>query len=189
VVPVLTGTAKVGQTVTATTGTWTGTTGSLTTKFYRCAATCTVVATSTSDRTYTLVAGDAGLKIKASVTGTGPGGTTEVYAKAILGAVTSSSTAAVLSASRPVSLKSSTGKTLATTSAIVPKAGGQATATVTAAKGLKGHYRVWACPVAAEGSDWQPCTKPVTLGKKAAKLKLAVDAGEHVSVVVAKTGK
>ena len=87
------------------------------------------------------------------------------------------------------SLKSTTGKVLAKTSASVPAAGGQATVTVTPAKGLKGHYRAWACPTAAAGSDWQPCTKPVTLGKKAAKLKLAVDAGEHVSVVVAKTGK
>jgi hypothetical protein len=152
------------------------------------AVTCTVVASGT-DHTYTLVAGDAGLKIKASVTGTGPGGTLEVYATAILGAVKSASTASMLSAARPVSLKTSTGKVLAKTSAVVPAAGGQATVTVTAATGLKGHYRAWACPTAAAGSDWQPCTKPVTLGKKASRLKLAVDAGERVSVVVAKTGK
>ena len=85
--------------------------------------------------------------------------------------------------------KSSTGKVLATTSASVPKAGGQATVTVKPADGLKRGYRAWACPTAASGADWQPCTKPVKLGGKAARLKVAVDAGEKVRVIVARRGR
>ena len=142
-----------------------------------------------TDRTYTLVTADAGQKIKASVTGVGAGGTTTVYAAAILGPVKSATTGTVLAAAAPVSLKSSTGKVMAKTSAIVPKAGGQATVTVTAAAGFKKGYRAWACPTDPASQDWQPCTKPVKLGAKAAKLKVAVDAGEKVRVVVAKTGK
>ena len=64
----------------------------------------------------------------------------------------------------------------------------EATVTVKPAAGLSGHYRAWACPTAPAGSDWQPCTKPVNLGSKTAKLKVAVDAGERVRVVVAKVG-
>ena len=135
-IPVLTGTAKVGQTVSATTGTWTGTSETVKTTFWRCGTTCAAIVTGT-DRTYTLVTADAGQKIKASVTGVGAGGTTTVYAAAILGPVASATTGTVLAAAAPVSLKSSTGKVMAKTSAIVPKAGGQATVTVTAAAGLQ----------------------------------------------------
>jgi hypothetical protein len=187
-VPVLTGTAKVGQTVSATTGTWTGASETLKTTFWRCGTTCAAIVTGT-DRTYTLVTADAGQKIKASVTGVGPGGTTTVYAAAILGPVASATTGTVLAAAAPMSLRSSTGKVMAKTSASVPKAGGQATVTVTAAAGFKSGYRVWACPTEPGTADWQPCTKPVKLGAKAAKLKVAVDAGEKVRVVVTKTGK
>ncbi|WP_169542165.1 C1 family peptidase [Solirubrobacter soli] len=187
-IPVLTGTAKVGQTVTATTGTWTGTSETVKTTFWRCATTCTEIVTGT-DRTYVLQADDAGKKIKASVTGVGAGGSTTVYAAAILGPVASATTGSVLAAAAPVSLKSGNGKVMAKTSAVVPKAGGQATVTVTAAAGFKSGYRAWACPTDPASPDWQPCTKPVKLGSKAAKLKVAVDAGEKVRVVVAKTGK
>src|SRR6185436_2983100 len=86
--PVLSGTATVGQTVTATTGTWTGISAIVKTTFWRCGSTCTAIVTSTA-RSYTLVAADAGLKIRASVTGVGPGGTTTTYAAAVLGPVKS----------------------------------------------------------------------------------------------------
>ncbi|MDA0163936.1 hypothetical protein OM076_26935 [Solirubrobacter ginsenosidimutans] len=187
-IPVLSGTATVGQTVTATTGTWAGTSETVTTTFWRCTTTCTSLQSGTT-RTYTLVTGDAGAKIKASVTGVGPGGTTQVYAAAILGPVKSATTGTVLAAASPTSLKNASGKVLAKTTASVPKNGGQATVTVNPAAGLTGRYRAWACPTAPAGSDWQPCTKPVTLGHKTAKLKVAVDAGERVRVVVAKVGK
>jgi hypothetical protein len=125
------------------------------------------------------------MRIRASVTATGPGGTTTVFAMTILGPVKSANAANALAAGAPVSLKSATGKVLATASASVPKTGGRATVTVKPATGLKGRYRAWACPDAAE---LDPCTRPVTLGRKPARLKLAVDAGERVRVVVARSG-
>ena len=186
--PVLSGTATVGHTATATTGTWTGISAIVKTTFWRCGSTCTAIVTSTA-RSYTLVAADAGLKIRASVTGVGPGGTTTTYAAAVLGPVKSAAAASALAAGAPVALKSSTGKVLATTSASVPKAGGQATVTVKPATGLKSGYRAWACPTAVSGADWQPCTKPVKLGDRAARLRVAVDAGEKIRVVVARRGR
>jgi hypothetical protein len=184
-IPLLSGTATVGQTVTATTGTWTGTSATVKTTFWRCAATCTAIVTGTA-RSYTLVAQDAGMRIKASVTGVGPGGTTTVYATAVLGPVKAATTGTVLAAAAPVALKNADGKVMARTSARVPKAGGTAKVKVTAATGFKRGYRAWACPTEPGAADWQPCTKPVKLGAKAAKLEVGVDAGEKVRVVVAK---
>jgi hypothetical protein len=66
---------------------------------------------------------------------------------------------------------------------------GLATVTVKAAGMLNGTWRVWACPTAATGGDWQPCTAPAKLSAKAARLKVALDAGEKVRVVVARAGK
>ena len=184
VLPVLTGTAQVGKTVSATTGTWTGTTDPLKTTFYRCSKTCTAVAAGT-DRTYTLVTADAGFTIRASVTGTGAGGTKEVYASATLGPVKAATAATALTSSTtPVSLKSTTGAVLARASVAKPVAG-TAAVTVKPAATLKSGYKAWACPTG--GSDWQPCTAPVKLGHKPAHLKVPLDAGEKVRVVVAKT--
>jgi hypothetical protein len=183
-IPVLSGTAAVGQTVTVTTGTWTDAT-STTTTFWRCGATCTAIVTGAA-HSYTLLNADAGMRIRASVTAVGPGGTTTAYAANVLGPVKSATAAnALAAAGEPVSLKSATGKVLAKASARVPKAGGDATVTVTPAEGLKGRYRAWACPGSAA---LDPCTHPVTLGRRAARLRVAVDAGERVRVVVARSG-
>jgi hypothetical protein len=181
-VPKLTGAATVGQTLTSTTGAWSGITGTVTTTFWRCAASCTAIVTGTT-RTYTLTSADAGFRIRVSVTGVGPGGTTQAYAVAVIGPVRSPTTASMLAAAAPVALKSSTGKVMAKASASVPKAGGQATVTVTAAAGFRRGYRTWACPT----GDFAPCSKAVKLGAKAARFKVAVDAGERVRVVVTKT--
>ena len=67
---------------------------------------------------------------------------------------------------------------LAKVAAKTPAAGGTATVTVTP---VRPGYRAWACPTADT-----TCTKPVKLGTKPVKIKVAVDAGEKVSVVVAK---
>ena len=153
--PVLSGTATLGQTVSATSGTWTGISAIVKTTFWRCGTTCTAIVTGTA-RSYTLVAADAGMKIRASVTGVGPGGTTTVYAAAMLGPVKSSAAASAFAAAAPVALKSATGKVLATMSASVPKAGGQAKVTVKPAAGLKRGYRTWACPRAGANGSRAP---------------------------------
>ncbi len=175
--PALSGVAQVGKVISATTGTWTGVAANVTTTFWRCTTTCTAIQTGT-DRTITLTPADAGYKIRASVTGVGPGGTTTIYATAILGPVKSATVGAIVAAAAPVSIKGSTGTVLAKVAAKTPAAGGTATVTVTPVK--KG-YRAWACPTADT-----TCTKPVRLGSRPVKIRVAVDAGEKVSVVVAK---
>ena len=175
--PALSGVAQVGKTLSATTGTWSGIAGNVATTFWRCTTACTSIQSGT-DRTYTLTPADAGYKVRASVTGVGPGGTTTIYATAILGPVKSATVGTVVAAAAPVSLKGATGTVLAKVAAKTPAAGGTATVTVTP---VRPGYRAWACPTADT-----TCTKPVKLGAKPAKIKVAVDAGEKVSVVVAK---
>src|SRR5262249_22883340 len=156
----LSGTAQVGKTVTVTLGTWTGSTGTAP-AFYRCGSTCVRIPGSAN--TYTLTTADAGYSIRASVTATGPGGSTEGKAATVLGPVKAATAGSALLAAGSASLKSSTGARLA-------KASVAATGvTVKPAGKLKGSWQVWACP--ATGSDWQPCTAPVKLTAKGARLK------------------
>ena len=176
VLPVLSGTAQVGKTLTLTLGTWTGATGTPAPSFYRCGTTC--VRLPGTATTYTLTASDAGYSIRGSVTATGPGGSTEGKAATVLGPVKAATAGSALLAAGTASLKSSTGSVLA-------KASVAATGVTVKPTGkLKGTWRVWACPTS--GSDWQPCTAPVKLTAKGARLKVGLDAGEKVRVVVAK---
>jgi hypothetical protein len=175
--PALSGVAQVGKTVSASTGTWTGIGEPVKTTFWRCTTACSAIQTGT-DRTYTLTTADAGYKIRASVTGVGAGGSTTVYATAILGPVKSATVGAVLASASRTAVKNASGAVLAKVAAKTPAAGGTATVTVTDAK--KG-YRAWACPTRDT-----TCTKPVKLGRKATRIRVAVEAGEKISVVVAK---
>ena len=111
------------------------------------------------------------------MTGVGPGGTTQVYATAVLGPVKSATAASAVAAAAPVSLKSSTGKVLAT---VVGRAcrrpAAQATVTVKPAAALKGGYRAWACPRRAETGSRAPSRS--SSAPRPRSCKLAVDAGE-----------
>ena len=80
------------------------------------------------------------------MTGVGAGGTTTIYATAIIGPVKAPTAGFVVASARPVALKSSTGATLATVAAKTPAAGGTATVTVTPGKSLAKGYKAWACP-------------------------------------------
>ena len=74
--PTITGTAQVGQTLTATNGTWTNNPTSFSYQWLRCNAggnACTPVANGTQ-RTYTLVGADAGQTMVVRVTATNPEG-------------------------------------------------------------------------------------------------------------------
>ena len=64
---------RSARSLSATTGTWTGIAANVKTTFWRCTTACAAIQTGT-DRTYTLTPADAGYKIRASVTGVGPGG-------------------------------------------------------------------------------------------------------------------
>ena len=82
------------------------------------------------------------MRIRASVTAVGPGGTTTVYALAVLGPVKSANAANALAAGSPVALKSATGVVLATASASVPN--GRRTARRSPSRrprALKGRYQ------------------------------------------------
>ncbi|MDA0178738.1 hypothetical protein OJ997_00400 [Solirubrobacter phytolaccae] len=74
--PALSGTTKVGQTLTTSNGTWSGTTPTFTYQWQRCDAAgsgCADIAGATA-QTYTLVAADAGVTVKAKVTATNAAG-------------------------------------------------------------------------------------------------------------------
>jgi hypothetical protein len=73
--PVVSGQARDGEVLSATTGTWKGT-GPLTfsVRWERCDGGCSEIATGS---TYRLVAGDVGRRIRAVVVATGPGGTAD----------------------------------------------------------------------------------------------------------------
>ena len=95
----------------------------------------------------------------------------------MLGPVKAATAGSALLSAGTASLKSATGSVLA-------KASVAATGvTVKPAGKLKGTWQVWACPTS--GSDWQPCTAPVKLTAKGARLKVGLDAGEKVRVIVA----
>ena len=176
VLPVLSGTAQVGKTLTLTLGTWTGATGTPEPSFYRCGKTCVRIAGTAA--TYTLTAADAGYSIRGAMTATGPGGSTQGLAAATLGPVKAATAGSALLTAGTASLKSSTGSVLA-------KASVAATGVTVKPTGkLKGTWQVWACPTS--GSDWQPCTAPVKLTARGARLKVGLDAGEKVRVVVAR---
>jgi hypothetical protein len=179
--PTLIGVAQVGRLQTVDIGNWSNVSQTPKVTFWRCTTVCTAIVTSTA-KTYTLSSADAGFRIRASVTGIGAGGTTTIYATAIVGPVKAPTAGAIVAGAKPTALKSSTGATLAKVAAKTPTVGGTATVTVTPAKSLAKGYRAWACPT----GEFDPCTKPVKLSRKARKLKVAVDAGEKVSVVVAK---
>jgi hypothetical protein len=82
VLPVISGTAQQGQTLTASTGTWSGSPTSYAYQWRRCdtaGAGCADVAGATV-QTYTLVSGDVGSTIRVVVTATNGGGSTSATA-------------------------------------------------------------------------------------------------------------
>jgi hypothetical protein len=92
--PTITGTAQVGQTLTAAPGTWTGTQPiQFAYQWQRCTPTCgNIAAPAGTAPTYTIVAGDAGATLRVVVTGTNGAGNSSA---------TSAATATVTSAPSP----------------------------------------------------------------------------------------
>lgn len=72
-VPQITGTVAVGQTLTASTGTWTGSPYAYTYQWERCSPTCGAISGATA-ASYTLAAADAGTTTEVQVTATNAGG-------------------------------------------------------------------------------------------------------------------
>ena len=84
--PTLTGTTTVGQTLSATAGSYGGRVDSTVLQLQRCASTCTPVVLA-GDGTYVLVSTDRGKRMRLAETVRGPGGTLVATAVAMLGPV------------------------------------------------------------------------------------------------------
>ena len=74
VLPAITGTVQQGQTLTATTGTWSNSPASYTYQWESCTTTCTAISGGTAS-TYAVAATDVGKSIEVEVTATNTGGT------------------------------------------------------------------------------------------------------------------
>ena len=118
------------------------------------------------------------------MTGVGAGGTTTVYATAVLGPVKAATAGSLVAAAAPVVAEELQRAPSWPRSRRRPRPPAAPRRSRSRRRSRCKGYKAWACPT--PGGDWQPCTKPVKLGSKTAKLKVAVDAGEKVNVVVAK---
>ncbi|MBJ7331664.1 MAG: hypothetical protein JHC95_17345 [Solirubrobacteraceae bacterium] len=185
--PRLTGTPTVGQTLTATAGTWMNPTTSRTLRFHRCTTSCAVVGTAGAT-TYALTSADAGAKIRVSEVAIGPAGTVTAWSATMLGPVRSSSSSfATLSVGSSATLVSGGGQSVGVASVSGSALRAKA-ATVTpvvtlrASARLRGRWKAWACPVQAPGAEFVPCTKAVTL-RAGRKARLTAPAGKRLQVV------
>jgi GH25 family lysozyme M1 (1,4-beta-N-acetylmuramidase) len=121
VAPVVTGTTEVGQTLTASAGTWSGSPASFAFTWRRCdaaGANCTSIEAATTP-TYTLTPGDIGTTLSLIVTATGKGGA---------GTATAPTTAAVAAAPIPQAVAGSAAVQPGVAGAVI-SADGRATVT------------------------------------------------------------
>jgi lysozyme len=121
VAPLVTGTTQVGQTLTASAGTWTGSPTSFAYTWRRCDATganCASIAGATGS-TYTLTPGDVGITVSLVVTATGAGGA---------GVATAPTTAAIAAAPIPQAVSGSAAAQPGAAGAVI-SADGRATVT------------------------------------------------------------
>jgi len=190
---------QVGRLLTMTAAAWNADTTSSAPTLWRCTPRCVAVSL-VGATTYTLTSADAGALMRYSETGTGPGGTTEVYATQSFGPVR----AAAVAVSPPLapgggaSLVGGSGTPLARVTVSAPaaaaaaavRAAGAARAgavrvTVRRRPGAAGRARrVWACRTPAAATDAAPCTSAVVLRARVT-LRLALAHGQRVQVVVA----
>lgn len=195
VLPKVTGTATVGQTLTAESGTWANPVTTKQIRFYRCTTTCAAVGT-LGQTSYVLTTLDAGKRIRITETATGPGGTATVWASTIIGPIASATSgSALLSAGGSVSVKTAKGQVVglaSATTAAAPRAaagaasaGAQTVVSVKRAARVKGTWKAWACAVPVAGEELPPCTKPVKL-KAGKAVKVTPLPGRKVHVVVAR---
>ena len=195
-----TGRADVGKTITLTPGSWNGTT-EITSKlleFWRCNPRCVSLTTGGAG-SYVLAEDDAGALIRGSETAVGPGGTIVAWASAWVGPVHSATAASSSFAARGGTevLRTSSGVALASAT-VGASTGGVARAAVASAaardrtvrvslararQAPKGRLRAWACLVKPAADETAPCSRAITLTRRAT-LKLKVAKGARVQVTV-----
>jgi hypothetical protein len=159
--PAISGTARVGSTLTATDGTWSGS-PTFTRRWQRCGTTCADIAGATGS-TYLLVAADAGQKLQVVVTATNSAGSATA---------TSAQTATI---------------TAAPANSVAPAISGTTTvgSTLTATDGT------WSgSPAPTFTRQWQRCATTcadITGATGTSYLLVGADAGQKLQVVVTAT--
>jgi hypothetical protein len=111
--PVIGGTAKAGQTLTVTRGTWAGDVTSVADAWWRCSSPCAAIAGATA-LTYVPTSAVVGTYLKVRETATGPGGSTSTFTTNVGPVTSATSGSTTLSAgSGPTVLRSASGAPLA----------------------------------------------------------------------------
>jgi len=183
---------RVGDDVTMTPGTWSGTpVVTDTTEMMRCTNTCVSRGTSSP---YTIVTGDLGAVLRVRETATNAGGTTIVWSAKYVGPVVSAGAGSLTLSTREAPVRNADGSTLAfarlsagavAAAAAKPKKASGPKVALRRPSNVKGKLVAWACPVAV-GDVPAPCSKKVTLKKKAT-LSLPAGTAGKVRVVVVKS--
>jgi hypothetical protein len=191
--PLISGTGRVGATVTMTPGTWSGpVVTSDTTELMRCTNVC-VARGAANDRTYTVADGDLGAILRVRETASNVGGETVVWSARYIGPIVSAQAAAAVLTSGETPLRNAQGTTLA----LAKLSGAAAHAAAAKAKGakvtlrrsarVKGKLVAWACPATINaGATPPPCSAKVSL-RRSATLKLPASAAGKVRVVVVRS--
>lgn len=130
--PVIGGTAKAGQTLTVTQGTWAGDVTSVADAWWRCSSPCAAIAGATA-LTYVPTSAVVGTYLKVRETATGPGGSTSAYTSNVGPVTSATSGSTTLSAgSGATVLRSASGAPLASVTVMVTPARGTTFAAKTA---------------------------------------------------------
>jgi hypothetical protein len=182
---------RVGDTVTATPGTFSGpAVTSDVTEMMRCTNVC-VARGSANAKTYTIADSDLGAILRVRETASNAGGETVVWSSRYVGPVMNAQTAAAVLKQGETALRNAQGATLAVATLSSTKALAHASATKSKptvrlrrpAK-VKGKLVAWACPATVTpGSTPPPCSKRVSLRKRTT-LRLPTSTAPGVRVVV-----
>ena len=167
---------RVGDSVSATPGTWSGPlTTSDTTEIMR----CTNVCVPRSDaRTYKVVEGDLGAIIRVRETASNAGGESVMWSARYVGPIVSAQAAAAVLSKGETAVRNAQGSALAVAKQVKRKV------SLRRPGGVKGKLVAWACPAAVtEGATPPPCSAKVSL-RKAATLRLPASTDGKVRVVV-----
>ena len=172
--PLVAGNNRVGDTVTATAGTWSG-------PVITAAATeimrCTNVCVPRSDaKTYKIVDGDLGAIIRVRETAANAGGESVVWSARYVGPIVSAQAAAAVLSKGETAVRNAQGRTMATAKQTKQKV------SLRRSGSAKGKLVAWACPV-TDSATPPPCSAKVTL-RKSATLRLPTATDDKVRVVV-----
>jgi subtilisin family serine protease len=165
---------RVGDTVTATAGTWSGPpVTARATEVMRCTNVCVA---RTDHTTYRIADGDLGAIIRVRETASNAGGESVVWSARYVGPIVSAQAAAAVLAKGETKLRNARGATLALAKQ------GKGKVKLRRPGRVKGKLVAWACPAAVSATP-PPCTAKVSLRKRAT-LRLPASTDRKVRVVV-----